>query len=168
MTMRIEGPRSTQIAFSTGRVATVRSVPSFRAMKREGLLDDQQVFALQAVFDGARSAVDADIEDALLRHVFIDPPLCSLGLGVLDDVEVQEAVHFAITAFLATGALLEPDEEIADEDLPIGTDPFAAEEVDTLPESPTESAVDEDDLHAQAEATILASAVTPPSVAELE
>lgn len=161
MSTRLEGPRSTQFLFSTGRVAELRCVPSFRAMHREGLLDAHGARILEAVLEGEMETLEGSIEDAILRHIFIDPPLDGVGLGVLDDVEVQEAVTFAINAYLAARRpVLEDDDEAAEEAAaaPVASEPDLEPDVLTAPDPDTQALLD------QAEAVILAQ--EPPAEPE--
>jgi hypothetical protein len=118
---RIEGPRSVHFRFSTGRAATLRAVPNFRAMRRDGLADDHDLADLQAVLAGElpASRLDPLFEDALIRHLFIDPAMPNGGVGVLDELEVKEAIAYAVGAYIRQSAQansgIEDDDVVEDE-----------------------------------------------------
>lgn len=99
---RIDGPRSALIRLSTGRTVELRLVPSFRAMQREGLIGKRGLADFVDAFDGRLdpAMLSDELEDLLLRHLLIDPPLSGIELGRLDDREVQEIIAFAGRAYL--------------------------------------------------------------------
>lgn len=146
----VDGPRSQLVRLSTGRTVELRVVPSFRAMQREGLIDKRGAADFLDVFAGVLnpSMLGDELEDALLRHLLIDPPLVGLELGALDDQEVQEIVARAARAYLAAQGpvQLEDDDddevvaELAELETDAAVDPLAAAEsrlppAEILPES---------------------------------
>lgn len=106
-------------------------------MLREGLADAHDVADLNAALAGQLdlSLLGEKLEDAILVHVFIDPPLERGMLGVLDDSEIAEAVVLSMRAYLDARAPRSPfdEDEIEPEVDDEGIESLAVVDDDDLP-----------------------------------
>lgn len=89
-------------------------------MQREGLIDKRGKADLLDFFAGGLKPVllSEALEEALLRHLLLDPPLSGLELGFLDDLELREILNIATRAYLEQAASLGPVVVVEDDDDP--------------------------------------------------